>query len=128
MTNPTESQKRVLIAEALGWTECRVAKPGFWECPYCHAKYALAQNIKLIPLDEKQADYVTNEHNGFKTSPTDEEEEANRAGLSVQLQADEPALTELYRGISEQTRKFIERDIIPHRYNWNPKTGGFDVV
>lgn len=39
----------------------------FFECPACHAKYAVGQNIKLIPLTDEQANYVETETVGFKT-------------------------------------------------------------
>jgi hypothetical protein len=47
----------------------------FWECPICHAKYALGCNVKLIELTKDQSDYVESDHIGFKTSDIDEDEE-----------------------------------------------------
>ena len=40
----------------------------FYECPACHAKYALGQNIKLIPLTAEQITYAEESHVGFITS------------------------------------------------------------
>jgi len=45
----------------------------FYECPACRAKYALGQNVKLIPLTEEQAQHVTTEHVGFKTCELDDD-------------------------------------------------------
>ena len=39
----------------------------FYECPACHAKYAVGQTVKLIPLTAEQADYVNKDHLGFQT-------------------------------------------------------------
>jgi len=39
----------------------------YYECPECHRKYAIGQVVKLIPLTDEQAQYVSNEHIGFKT-------------------------------------------------------------
>ncbi len=46
----------------------------FYECPICKAKYALGQNIKLIPLTDEQAAHVATDHLGFKTDEPDEDE------------------------------------------------------
>lgn len=35
-----------------------------FECPQCHAKYAVGQNIKLIKLNEEEIEYFNND---FKT-------------------------------------------------------------
>lgn len=45
----------------------------FYECPACNARYAVGQNIKLIPLTDEQAREVLGERNGFKTSTVDPE-------------------------------------------------------
>jgi hypothetical protein len=37
-----------------------------YECPECGAKYSVGQNVKLIPLNDKQANYVETVHIGFK--------------------------------------------------------------
>lgn len=37
-----------------------------FECPNCHTKYAVGQNIKLIELTPKQTTYMTQYHE-FKT-------------------------------------------------------------
>jgi hypothetical protein len=42
-----------------------------WECPHCHAKYAIGCNVKLIKLNAEQVKHVEN-GNGFKTSQKDE--------------------------------------------------------
>ena len=47
----------------------------FYECPACHAKYAVGQNVKLIPLTEEQAKHVETGHVGFKTCDVDAEQE-----------------------------------------------------
>lgn len=38
-----------------------------YECGGCHAKYAVGQHVKLIPLTEEQARYVERESSGFQT-------------------------------------------------------------
>lgn len=43
----------------------------FYECPNCKAKYAVGQNVKLIPLTVEQIEYVTTEQSGFQTSTLD---------------------------------------------------------
>ena len=37
----------------------------FCECPKCHKKYMLGQNIKLIELDREEIEYVEDKLNGF---------------------------------------------------------------
>lgn len=39
----------------------------YFECPACHAKYAVGQNVKLIPLTAEQA-----ENKPFKTTELDD--------------------------------------------------------
>lgn len=43
----------------------------FYECPACHRKYAVGQNVKLIALTDEQAHYVDAEHVGFRTVDLD---------------------------------------------------------
>lgn len=43
----------------------------FWECPQCHAKYALGQTVRLIELSAEQTAIVEKEWDGFKTSELD---------------------------------------------------------
>ena len=45
----------------------------FYKCPACGSKYALGQNVKLIPLTEEQAAHVENDHVGFSTCDMDED-------------------------------------------------------
>lgn len=45
----------------------------FFECPSCKAKYALGQNVKLIPLTAEQVQYVE-ESSGFKTCDLESDE------------------------------------------------------
>jgi len=45
----------------------------FFQCPACGAKYALGQNVKLIPLTDEQARHVEEKHVGFKTCERDDE-------------------------------------------------------
>ncbi len=47
----------------------------FYECPSCHAKYAVGQNVKLIPLNEEQREHVASNHVGFKTCEYEEDDE-----------------------------------------------------
>lgn len=44
-----------------------------YECPKCHAKYAVGQNIKLIELNKEQIDEVNNNRCAFKTCPLEED-------------------------------------------------------
>ncbi len=44
----------------------------FYECPVCHTRYAVGQNVKLIPLTEEQSAHVETKHVGFKTCDLDE--------------------------------------------------------
>lgn len=46
----------------------------FYECPQCHAKYAVGQIVKLIPLTDEQEKHVETECFGFMTCDLDEEE------------------------------------------------------
>jgi len=46
----------------------------FYKCPVCNRKYALGQNVKLIPLTEEQIDYVEKTSCGFVTDYNKEEE------------------------------------------------------
>lgn len=39
----------------------------YYECPKCHAKYAVGERIKLIPLTEEEVEYAI-KGVGFKTS------------------------------------------------------------
>lgn len=39
----------------------------FYECPACHTKYAVGQNVKLIALNEAQVECLVKEHCDFKT-------------------------------------------------------------
>ena len=34
----------------------------YYECPKCHAQYALGQNVKLIPLTQEQAAELKKAH------------------------------------------------------------------
>lgn len=45
----------------------------FFECPQCHAKYAVGQNVKFIKLTEEEANFVEIDHMGFKTCELDED-------------------------------------------------------
>jgi len=45
----------------------------FYQCSCCGEKYALGQNVKLIPLNDEQAEYVEKEHVGFKTNKIEDE-------------------------------------------------------
>lgn len=44
----------------------------FYECPACHKKYAVGQNVRLIPLTEDQATYVETERTGFISSDVED--------------------------------------------------------
>jgi hypothetical protein len=47
----------------------------YYECPKCHKKYAVGQNVKLIELSDEQTKYVTeNRSNMLKTCEYEEEE------------------------------------------------------
>lgn len=47
----------------------------FYECPACHAKYAVGQNVKLIPLTTEQQEHADGNHVGFKTCEYEEDHE-----------------------------------------------------
>lgn len=38
-----------------------------YECPRCHTKYAVGQNVKLIPLTDEQREHAEGLPVGFKT-------------------------------------------------------------
>jgi hypothetical protein len=42
-----------------------------FECPACHKRYAVGQNVKLIPLTDEQIQHVGED--SFKTCPLDDE-------------------------------------------------------
>ena len=44
----------------------------FYQCPACGTKYAVGQNIKLIPLTAEQEKYVETTQVGFKTCDLNE--------------------------------------------------------
>jgi len=43
----------------------------FYKCPKCGAKYAVGQNVKLIPLTQDQILEVETKRNGFKEADED---------------------------------------------------------
>lgn len=45
-----------------------------YECPACHTKYAVGQNVKLIQLNKEQIEHQTEHGCGFET---DEIEDVN---------------------------------------------------
>ena len=45
----------------------------FYECPACHTKYAVGQNVKLIPLTEEQAKHAEDNHVGFISCEMDDD-------------------------------------------------------
>ena len=47
----------------------------FYECQFCHAKYAVGQNVKLIPLTSEQQEHAKDSHVGFKTCEYEEDHE-----------------------------------------------------
>ncbi len=79
--------------EAHGWIQwkgtqvcidlyCKCGYPGHvdteffyhYECPKCNQKYAVGQNVKLIPLNEEQVKYVTSRNKDtFQTCDLEDE-------------------------------------------------------
>lgn len=49
----------------------------YFECPKCKAKYAVGQNVKLIPLNAEQADFVVEKLMGFNTCELENQEGDN---------------------------------------------------
>ena len=45
----------------------------FYECPVCHTKYAVGQNVKLISLTEDQAKHAAENHCGFTSCELDDD-------------------------------------------------------
>lgn len=45
-----------------------------YECPSCHAKYAVGSTVKLIPLTPEQIAYLEERGTGFKSCPLEVDE------------------------------------------------------